>query len=169
MATMAGGVGRLSFGMHVRVLTAVAVVAHAASYIYSSTSGAMGLWYFGVPLARFAHVREHGSGLELTPHPLEPSPAAKEPEGAVVIVEPQTGYVKALVGGSDFARSEFNRAILARRQAGSAFKPFVYLAALEAGFKPGDVLDDSPLGRLSADVYKLQREAQLACGPDRFF
>jgi penicillin-binding protein 1A len=74
-----------------------------------------------------------------------PSPGTKEPEGAVVIVEPQTGYVKALVGGSDFARSEFNRAILARRQAGSAFKPFVYLAALEAGFKPTDTLDDSPL------------------------
>ncbi|HEV8673292.1 MAG TPA: penicillin-binding protein 1A [Methylomirabilota bacterium] len=71
-----------------------------------------------------------------------PPPA---PEGAVLVIEPQTGYIKALVGGSDFARSEFNRAINARRQPGSAFKPFVYLAALEAGRTPADLLDDSPL------------------------
>jgi penicillin-binding protein 1A len=62
-----------------------------------------------------------------------------------VVIEPQTGYIRALVGGSNFAHSEFNRAILARRQAGSAFKPFVYLAALEAGLKPTDSLDDSPV------------------------
>jgi penicillin-binding protein 1A len=60
-------------------------------------------------------------------------------------MEAATGYVKALVGGSDFARSEFNRAINARRQPGSAFKPFVYLAALEAGRQPDDLVDDSPL------------------------
>jgi penicillin-binding protein 1A len=67
------------------------------------------------------------------------------PEGAIILIEPQTGYIKALVGGSDFARSEFNRAINARRQPGSAFKPFVYLAALEAGRTPAELLDDSPL------------------------
>src|SRR5262249_234456 len=67
------------------------------------------------------------------------------PEGAVLVMEPATGYVKALVGGSDFARSEFNRAVNARRQPGSAFKPFVYLAALGAGRTPADLLDDSPL------------------------
>jgi penicillin-binding protein 1A len=67
------------------------------------------------------------------------------PEGAIILIEPQTGSIKALVGGSDFARSEFNRAINARRQPGSAFKPFVYLAALEAGRTPAELLDDSPL------------------------
>jgi penicillin-binding protein 1A len=67
------------------------------------------------------------------------------PEGAVILIEPQTGYIKALVGGADFARSEFNRAVNARRQPGSAFKPFVYLAALEAGRTPAELLDDSPL------------------------
>src|SRR5262249_26084667 len=72
-----------------------------------------------------------------------PPPAA--PEGAVIVMEPPTGYIKALVGGSDFARSEFNRAVNARRQPGSAFKPFVYLAALEAGRTPADMLDDTPL------------------------
>src|SRR6267142_2778856 len=58
----------------------------------------------------------------------------EHPEGAVITVEPQTGYVKAIVGGYDFFRSEFNRAVQAKRQPGSAFKPFVYIAALESGF-----------------------------------
>jgi penicillin-binding protein 1A len=67
------------------------------------------------------------------------------PEGAAVVIEPQTGYVKALVGGSDFSRSEFNRAVHARRQPGSAFKPFVYLAALENGWTPARTQEDTPL------------------------
>jgi penicillin-binding protein 1A len=73
------------------------------------------------------------------------APAPPVPEGAVLVIEPQTGYIKALVGGSDFARSEFNRAVHARRQPGSAFKPLVYLAALEAGRTPADLVEDSPL------------------------
>src|SRR5437867_9862508 len=67
------------------------------------------------------------------------------PEGAVVTVEPQTGYVKTMVGGSDFLRSEFNRAVQARRQPGSAFKPFIYIAAVEAGFTPATRIDDAPV------------------------
>jgi penicillin-binding protein 1A len=63
----------------------------------------------------------------------------------VVTVEPQTGYVKAMVGGSDFFRSEFNRAVQAKRQPGSAFKPFIYIAALEAGFTPASQIEDSPV------------------------
>ncbi len=65
-------------------------------------------------------------------------------EGAAVIVDSSTGAVRALVGGWDFARSEFNRATQARRQTGSAFKPFVYGAALEMGFTPADTLFDAP-------------------------
>src|SRR5258706_10800510 len=69
----------------------------------------------------------------------------ESPEGAVVTVEPQTGYVKAMVGGSDFFRSEFNRAVQAKRQPGSAFKPFIYIAALEAGFTPASQIEDAPV------------------------
>src|SRR5207244_11352455 len=69
----------------------------------------------------------------------------ESPEGAVVTVEPQTGYVKAMVGGSDFFRSEFNRAVQAKRQPGSAFKPFIYIAALEAGFTPATQIEDAPV------------------------
>jgi penicillin-binding protein 1A len=52
-------------------------------------------------------------------------------EGALIVIEPETGLVKALVGGVDFRRSQFNRAVLARRQPGSAFKPFIYAAAID--------------------------------------
>ncbi len=75
----------------------------------------------------------------------KPGPVTEVPEGAVVVMEAATGYVKALIGGTDFARTEFNRALHAHRQPGSAFKPFVYLAALEAGHAPTEMLDDSPV------------------------
>jgi len=71
--------------------------------------------------------------------------ATDRPEGALLTIEPQTGYIKAMVGGYDFFKSEFNRAVQARRQPGSAFKPFVYIAALEAGFTPASHVDDSPV------------------------
>ena len=67
-------------------------------------------------------------------------------QGAVVCIENRTGYVRALVGGLDFERSRFNRAIQAKRQPGSAFKPFVYAAALEkSAYSPYTMLVDEPL------------------------
>ncbi len=69
----------------------------------------------------------------------------ENPEGAIITIEPQTGYVKAMVGGYDFLRSEFNRAVQAKRQPGSAFKAFIYIAALEAGFTPATRIEDSPV------------------------
>ncbi len=66
-------------------------------------------------------------------------------EGAVVILENGTGAVRALTGGYDFNRSKFDRAVQALRQVGSAFKPAVYLAAIEQGFTPADTVLDAPL------------------------
>jgi 1A family penicillin-binding protein len=66
-------------------------------------------------------------------------------QGSVVILDAQTGAVRALVGGRDWADSRFDRAVQAQRQPGSAFKPFVYLAALERNLPPVHLLDDSPL------------------------
>ena len=66
-------------------------------------------------------------------------------EGALVAIDPATRGVRALVGGQDFARSQFNRAIQAKRQPGSAFKPFVWGAAIESGrFTPATVVYDTP-------------------------
>jgi len=66
-------------------------------------------------------------------------------EGAIIAIEPQTGYIKAMVGGKDFGESKFNRAIQAYRQPGSAFKPFIYLTALDNGFTPSNIIEDSPI------------------------
>jgi penicillin-binding protein 1A len=65
-------------------------------------------------------------------------------EGAIVAMTPD-GVVRALVGGRSYAESQFNRAIAAKRQPGSAFKPFVYLTALEHGLTPDTVRDDAPI------------------------
>ena len=68
--------------------------------------------------------------------------AASALQGSLVAMSPQTGDVYALVGGRDFRESSFNRATQARRQAGSAFKPIIYAAALERGYAPGTLLKD---------------------------
>ncbi|WP_173978393.1 transglycosylase domain-containing protein [Magnetospirillum sp. UT-4] len=65
-------------------------------------------------------------------------------QGAVVVMSPD-GAVRALTGGKDYDDSQFNRATQGLRQPGSAFKPFVYLAAMELGFRPHDVFDDAPI------------------------
>lgn len=65
-------------------------------------------------------------------------------EGAMVVMDPHTGRVLAMVGGYSFKRSQFNRAVQAKRQPGSAFKPFIYLAALDEGFTPSTLILDAP-------------------------
>ena len=65
-------------------------------------------------------------------------------EGAVVVLD-KRGEVKAMVGGIDYRKSQYNRAVSALRQPGSAFKPFVYLTALQNGWKPQDLIEDVPL------------------------
>ncbi len=74
-------------------------------------------------------------------------------QGALVALDPETGYVRALVGGRDFTESRFNRAIQAKRQAGSAFKPFVYAAAIESGQSPASLIT-----RLNDPILTLQGE-----------
>ena len=73
--------------------------------------------------------------------------AATALQGSLVSMSPLTGDVYALVGGRDFRESSFNRATQARRQAGSAFKPIIYAAALERGYAPGTLLTglDTPI------------------------
>jgi 1A family penicillin-binding protein len=66
-------------------------------------------------------------------------------QGALLALDPHTGYIKAMVGGRDFSESNWNRAVQAQRQPGSAFKIFVYTAAVDNGLTPADVLIDDPL------------------------
>jgi penicillin-binding protein 1A len=66
-------------------------------------------------------------------------------EGAMIAIENRTGQIKAMVGGWNFNRSKFNRAVQADRQMGSTFKPIVYTAAIDRGFTPSSILVDSPV------------------------
>ena len=68
-----------------------------------------------------------------------------EVEGAFVAMDPVSGAIRALVGGFDYGKSKFNHVTQAWRQPGSAFKPFIYSAALEKGFTPATVVNDAPL------------------------
>ena len=82
-------------------------------------------------------VRNQTVGLALEQDP--------ELQGAFLALDPRDGSIKAMVGGYDFGQSKFNRATQARRQPGSAFKPFVYAAAFEQGLTPSTVINDSPV------------------------
>ena len=72
-------------------------------------------------------------------------PEGRELQGALVALDPQTGEIRALVGGRRYVQRGFNRALAARRQPGSAFKPFVYAAAMAEGYTPATLVDDSPV------------------------
>ena len=66
-------------------------------------------------------------------------------QGAMVAIDPRNGDIRALTGGRVYERGNFNRALLAHRQPGSAFKPFVYAAAMAAGYTPSSEVDDDPI------------------------
>lgn len=66
-------------------------------------------------------------------------------QGSIVVLEPSSGYIKAMVGGYDFEESEFNRVTQARRQPGSAFKPFIYTTAIDCGYPPNYIIIDAPV------------------------
>ncbi len=68
-----------------------------------------------------------------------------ELQGALVTIDSENGFVKAVIGGRDFTRGNFNRATMAKRQPGSAFKPFIYYTALDFGYQMNVLVEDSPL------------------------
>ena len=74
-----------------------------------------------------------------------PGATARVGQGAIVVLDAATGAVRAMVGGREYGPGAYNRAVAARRQPGSAFKPFVWLAALQHGARPDDPVDDAPI------------------------
>jgi penicillin-binding protein 1A len=76
------------------------------------------------------------------PRTLHPGQSPDYLQGALVALDPQTGEVRAMTGGRDFDESQFNRTMQAKRQPGSAFKPIVYAAAIEAGYSPATLITD---------------------------
>ncbi|HJX28940.1 MAG TPA: PBP1A family penicillin-binding protein [Thermoanaerobaculia bacterium] len=83
-------------------------------------------------------------------------------EAAAVVIENRTGAIVGMTGGWDFERNKFNRITQARRQVGSAFKPFVYGAALEAGWTPSDTLLDAP-------TYFLGGDGRMSYRPENYY
>ena len=94
-----------------------------------------------------------------------------EAQGAIVSVDPHDGAVGALVGGFDFYQSRFNRVTQARRQPGSAFKPFVYSAAFDKGFTPASIVLDAPIvleqGDDPAKTWRPKEDSNKFFGPTR--
>ncbi len=90
-------------------------------------------------------------------------------EAALVSIETGTGFVKAMVGGKDFRKSQFNRAVQSRRQPGSAFKPIIYAAALDKGFTPASVIIDNAIvysgGGHARDLWKPKNYDRKFYGP----
>jgi penicillin-binding protein 1A len=92
-------------------------------------------------------------------------------EGSLFCMVPETGEVKAMIGGRNFFESQFNRAIQARRQPGSAFKPIIYAAALDWGMSPADILMDAPYisdTNLDEEVWKPKNYRGKFFGPTLF-
>jgi len=108
------------------------------------------------------YVREVPAGWRLAEVP--------EVEGALVALRPSDGALLALVGGFDFYQSKFNRATQALRQPGSAFKPFIYSAALSKGFTPATVVNDAPVVFQDAaleEVWRPENSSGRFYGPTR--
>jgi penicillin-binding protein 1A len=94
------------------------------------------------PPAKSRHGKVDANAVRVSNYSLRQIP---DVSGGVVVMDPKTGRIFALVGGWSFQQSQFNRATQAKRQPGSAFKPFVYVTALANGFTPSSTVDDSPI------------------------
>ena len=93
-----------------------------------------------------------------------------EAQSALVAIDPHDGAISALVGGFDYYQSNFNRATQARRQPGSAFKPFIYSAAFDKGFTPASVVLDAPIvldDSSDAKAWRPKNDANKFYGPTR--
>jgi penicillin-binding protein 1A len=139
-------VGRLRFGLVTESSRSGATVrlgeytAHVGSDAVSWTRKSLGQVLKTGDVAPFlvSRIDEAKKTLQVT---LDQEP---EVEGALLAIDPSSGEIRALVGGYDFNRSQFDRAVQSYRQAGSAFKPFVYSAALEAGYSLAQTIFDEP-------------------------
>ena len=113
----------------------------------------------GEPPETIADVLTPGQIIHVMPTTLGTWALAQMPEAqaAVVSVDPVDGAITSLSGGFDFRRSKFNRAVQAARQPGSAFKPFIYSAALEYGNTAATIIDDSPVVIQSSELEAVWR------------
>ena len=86
-------------------------------------------------------------------------------QGALVSLEPEDGAIVSIVGGMGFELSKFNRATQAQRQPGSSFKPFLYGAALEAGFTAASIINDAPVVMEDSSLEDILNSSEFARVP----
>jgi penicillin-binding protein 1A len=119
-----------------------------------------------------ADVVSVGDLVRIRAHPEGGFALAQVPEvqGALVSLDPDNGAIRAIVGGMGFEHSKFNRATQARRQPGSAFKPFVYGAALHAGYTAASIINDAPIVLEDSsleDIWRPENDSGRFYGPTR--
>lgn len=117
---------------------------HFAEYVYNEVNGFIGERTEDIVVMTTLDQNLQETAEKIVRAKIEQAKGLNVTEGAVVILD-KNGAVKAMVGGVDYNRSQFNRAVQAKRQAGSAFKPFVYLTALQYGFAPDSIINDAPI------------------------
>ena len=126
----------------------------------------------GPPLQRASDVLEPGNVIYVADEHSGDWRMVQIPEvqGAFVAMDPQDGGIAALVGGFDFFASNFNRAVQAKRQPGSSFKPFLYSAALENGLTAASIINDAPIVSYEAALegyWRPQNSTRTYLGPIR--
>lgn len=94
------------------------------------------------PSAELLRAKEKSKELK---YAVKPSTTVTKIQGSLLVIDPKTGGIRALIGGRNFSESQFNRATQSKRQPGSTFKPFVWLTALEEGYTPATILEDLPI------------------------
>ncbi|MCQ2735429.1 MAG: transglycosylase domain-containing protein, partial [Alphaproteobacteria bacterium] len=127
---------------------------HFAEYVYNEVNGFIGERAEDIVVMTTLDQKLQEIAEKILRAKIEQAKDQNVTEGAVVILD-KNGAVKAMVGGVDYNRSQFNRAVQAKRQTGSAFKTFVYLTALQYGFTPDSMISDAPItiGRWKPENY----------------
>ena len=163
----------------------VTAVAEQSASVYTREHGEIDLTWEAISWAR-KHINENRRGpkLETAGEVLQPGDIVRvvhnegdwqlvqipAVEGAIVSLDPMDGSIEALSGGFDFFRSKFNRAVQARRQPGSSFKPFIYSAALSQGFTAASVVNDAPVvfhAPSLEDEWRPHNYSEKSFGPTR--
>ncbi|MGB0956990.1 MAG: penicillin-binding protein 1A, partial [Litorivicinus sp.] len=111
-----------------------------------------------------------GDLVRLTPGDAPLLAQLPDAQAAFVALKPATGAIEALIGGFDFTDSKFNRALLSNRQVGSGIKPFIYTAALQAGYTPASIINDAPIVFQSGELqsaWRPQNSGGKFYGPTR--
>jgi penicillin-binding protein 1A len=118
---------------------------YAADWVVEILPGLLGEWKSDVIVETTIDPRLQRQAQKLVEQVMSQEGPARKAEQAAALVLDTNGAVRALVGGKSYKKSQYNRVVKSHRQPGSAFKPFVYLAALESGLTPDTVMQDGPL------------------------